>query len=248
MEKLVYSIVSANQSEDLLKKALEKTAGITGSRLYSVTRGQIGVVFSDIERSGFSATQDTALEYAGVIEELSGEFNLLPVRFGSLMESTDSISSMIEKNYPAIIENLSKVENKLEFGLKVFCVTESIRELFREKAENQPSGSTNQGEPSVYMDYVRKKLKEHRFEEMILAHVNNVGREITDHLALLNPLHKFKKMPSSSNLIDAVFLLEKTKTESIVEVVKQLQVRYPGFRFVLTGPRPPYSFVDITLK
>lgn len=249
MEKLVYSFVSSKQSEAELNTVLAGIDGIAGARLSAVILQGVAVVFSDIQRASMLAARSIALEYAGVIEALSKTFNLLPVRFGSLMESTDAIKTMMENNFPDIKENLSKVENRLEFGLKVFCITEAIREKFQSRAETVIlPGHEISGEPSVYRNYLEKKLKEHRIEEMILAHVTDIGKEITGQLAKLNPLHKFKKMPSSSNLIDAVFLLDKDRQNSLVDAVRDMQNQYPEFKFVLTGPWPPYSFVDITLK
>ena len=50
------------------------------------------------------------------------------------------------------------------------------------------------------------------------------------------------------NIIDAVFLLEKDKKEDCINVVNNLQNKYPSLNLMLTGPWPPYNFVDITIK
>jgi len=101
---------------------------------------------------------------------------------------------------------------------------------------------------SVFREYVNKKLIEHRAEELLLKHIEKIISEIVLKLGQLNPVSKFKKMASPTNIIDAVFLLEKNRNDGIIGAMEELQNTYPSFQFVLTGPWPPYSFVEITLK
>ncbi|NQU88214.1 MAG: GvpL/GvpF family gas vesicle protein, partial [Mariniphaga sp.] len=195
------------------------------------------------------ADKSSAIEYAGVIENLAQQFTLLPVRYGSVMESTDMIKKMLERNYIEIQQNLLKVENKVEFGLKVFCDPEKIKAGLKEKTEVETKTELLQNSKnSVYRDYLNRKLKEHRFEELLLSHVDTIILDITTHLAQLNSIQKFKKMVSATNIIDAVFLLEKNKKEDCINVVNELQNKYPSLHLMLTGPWPPYNFVDITIK
>ena len=81
------------------------------------------------------AGKSTALEYAAVIETLSQHFTLLPMRFGSLMDSDEAIIHMLERNYHDIQQNHLKIDDKFEFGLKVFCDSETLMAELREKSE-----------------------------------------------------------------------------------------------------------------
>jgi hypothetical protein len=46
----------------------------------------------------------------------------------------------------------------------------------------------------------------------------------------------------------AVFLLDKERKDALIHVIEELQNQYPGLNFVLTGPWPPYNFVESTIK
>jgi hypothetical protein len=165
------------------------------------------------------------------------------------MESTYVIIKMLVRNYHEIQRNLTKVENKVEFGLKILCDSEKIKTELIAKAEadtnTEPAFA---GQNSIYRKYLDKKLKEHRFEEMLISYADPIIKDITSHLAQLNPIHKFQKRPSKTNIIDDVFLLEKDKKEELIQAVEELQNQYAGLRLLLTGPWPPYNFVDITIK
>jgi hypothetical protein len=251
MGKMIYSILSVRKNPGKLNALLVGMKGISGVDLYAVSMDEISVIVSDIKRTDLIADRSNAIEYAGVIETLAQQFTLLPVRFGSVMESTDAIIKMLGRNYHEIQQNLQKVENKVEFGLKVFCDSEKLMAELRAKSEadtKTPAKPAPEIKNSVYRDWVNNKLKEHRLEELLLTYVDSVIAEITGYLTRLNTVNKFKKMATVTNIIDAVFLLEKDKKDGLINAVKDFQNRYAGLHLMLTGPWPPYNFVDITIK
>ena len=251
MEKMIYALLSVKKESDRLDSMLIGMQGISGANLYSLQVDEITAVVSDTTRAGLITDSTNAIAFAGVIEALSQEFTLLPMRFGSLMESTGAILKMLERNYPDVQQNLQQVEGAFEFGLKVFCDSEKLRADLMEKSEIGTKTtvlSTPEVKNSVYRDWVNKKLKEHRLEELLLTHVDSVVAAITEHLFRMNAVCKFKKMLTETTIIDALFLLKKDMKTELMQAVGNLQKQYPGLNFVMTGPWPPYNFVEITIK
>lgn len=251
MKKMLYAILSKKNDQEKLNTLLIGMKGVARADLYSVSIDEISAVVCDIKGADFITDKTNAIEYAGVIENLAQQFTLLPMQYGSLLESTDLINKMLERNYPKLQQNLQKVENKYEFGLKVFCDSENLKAELRTKSESVntlTSNITTENENSVYKEYVNKKLKEHKLEELLSSYVDSIVAEFTIFLAKLNAISKFKKMESPSNIIDAVFLLGKDKKDELVLAVEDLQNKYPGLKFILTGPWSPYNFIDITIK
>jgi hypothetical protein len=250
MNKIIYCLVSVKTNHEKLNVLLVGMKGISGENLSVITFDKITAVVSDIKDTNIIADRSNAIKFAEVIETLVQQFTLLPVRYGSIMEAT-SINKMIERNYQEFQRNLQKVENKVEYGLKVFCDSEKLKlELSAKSEENiqKPEKPSQNIKNSVYRDYINKKHKEHNLEELLLAYVDMIIQEITKHLEQLNPIHTFKKMESKTNIINAVFLLEKDKKEGLINIVKDIQNNYTGLNLMLTGPWPPYNFVDITIK
>jgi hypothetical protein len=251
MDKMIYAILSSKNNLSEVNVQLATIKGISGANLYAVTFDEILAVVSDIKRNTLCANQSNALEYAGVIENLAQQFNLLPVRFGSLMESTEEIIKVLQINYKGIAQNLQKVDNRCEFGLRIFCDSDKLKESLKAKSEVYavaPTKPASERKKSIYLDYVNKKLKEHRLEEQMLNYVDSVIEEITGCVDRLNAVNKFKKMATATNIIDAVFLLVKDRKAELVKTVEDLQTQHPSLNFVLTGPWPPYNFVDFTIK
>ncbi len=250
MGNLIYAIIF-NNYPDKLNSLLSGMKGMSGESLDVVTLDEISAVVSHIERAELIADQTSAMAFAGIIEKLEQHFTLLPMRYGSMLESVDLILKMLEKNYPDFQQNLQKVENQSEFGLKVFCDPEKLKEEMRLKSEtaDNPSAKSEEGiKKSVYLDYMNKKLKEHRLEEKLLNYIDLVIAEFTGKLTQLHAVSKIKKRSTATILIDAVFLLKKDRKDELVQVVKDSQNQHPELNFTLTGPWPPYNFVDINLK
>jgi hypothetical protein len=249
MKTMIYALISfddQNSSPDI-----QNIKGINGGNLEIISTEKIGAVVCKTDNTDFAVDKIKAIEFAYVIESLSNLFNLLPVRFGSIMESTEAIAGMLERNKTQILHNLLNVTNKSEFGIKVMCDTVALKaELNSKSKPDLSSEETPESEntPSVFRSYVEKKLKEHRIEEMILTYADEVISEITITLESLNTSFKFKKMVSEKTLIDAIFLIDKQLKKDLIQTVTNLQNKYPALSFILTGPWPPYNFVELNLK
>ncbi|MEI7489961.1 MAG: GvpL/GvpF family gas vesicle protein [Bacteroidota bacterium] len=251
MGKLIYTIIKASEEPRQLTRVLSGMHGISNAEFLEVSCEGITAVVCDIQKTGMVAGHASAMDYAGVIEKLSKDFTLLPVRFGSIMETDDDIRKMLSGNHLEIKKNLLKVEGKVEFGLKVFCDTEKLKSARNIEPGMKTKSATEAGalhNNSVYLDYVNKKLTEYRLEESVLSYVNSVIEEITDCFAGFEASGKFNKMVSPANIIDALFLIKKEMTAELISVVQDLQTRYSDLNFILTGPWPPYNFVDITIS
>lgn len=273
MEKIIYSLVSVKNIPGKLDLMLSGMKGIAGAGIYTVSFEEISAVVCDIDKANFTPNSSNAIEYAGVIEMLSQQFALLPVRFGSIMDSTESIIAVLRRNYDDIRQNLLKVENKFEFGLKIFCDSGKLKAELIEKSKydekasvisnpdsginHSPPGSadtisndstTLENRPSIYREWVNKKLAEHRFEELLLHYVDTVIEQITGCLIRMHAVYKFNKMTTESIIVDAIFLLDKERKDDLIDAIGKIQIQYPGLTFMLTGPWPPYNFVDVAIK
>jgi hypothetical protein len=251
MEQMIYALVSEKIDHGKLAASLSGMQGIAGVNLYAVLFNQISAVVSDMSRASQIAGKSTAIEYAGVIETLSQQFTLLPMRFGSIMQSNEAIIHMLERNYHDIQQNLLKVERKYEFGLKVFCDSETLMAELREKSEASPLPSATPApeiKNSESRNWVNKKLKEHRLEELLVSYIDSVIEDITGQLDRLKTISKIKKMVTPTTIIDGVFLLDKALKDELIHAVGDLQNKFPGLNFILTGPWPPYNFVDFIVK
>jgi len=249
MEKMIYAIVDSGKNQDGISEAMNCVSIAMGLPGYLVSYKDISAVLGILKEKTSNVSQTDALEYAHVIEKLALYFSLLPMRYGAIVKTDDDVRELLEKNYEALRQNLQKVENKDEFSLKVFWDYLKSGKKIKKEAEYADSNipEAMQGN-SVHKVYLMSKLKEHRFETMLLQHAEQIMGEIGRQIAKLTPFFNLKKMSSQSLIIDTVLLLEKSRQHELIQLTTEIQNQYPELKLILTGPWPPYSFVQITLE
>jgi predicted mannosyl-3-phosphoglycerate phosphatase (HAD superfamily) len=156
MGKIIYSLVLVKKDSEKFIKLLSSLKGILGVDLSVVFFGEIMAVVSDIKKKSTLSDKSNVVEYAKVIEILAQQFTVLPVQYGSIMESTEVVQNMLKKNYSKFHENLEKVENKVEFGLKVFCDSKKIKKELVTKLElDLVPKSIQKHKTSIYKEYIK---------------------------------------------------------------------------------------------
>lgn len=252
MSKLIYAFVASKSSTAELSLILKCMRSISGTKLAAIPVKGVTAIVSDLSRKELVADKLSAIAYAGIIEELAKSFTVIPVRFPSFLGTSTEVEELIVRNLEGIRANLNNIENRAEFGLKIFCDKNVLKETLwlkgKEGEMKQEDLESNTGRPSVYREWVDKKLKEYQLEEHVTSFVNSIVTVIIDSVTPIEAGCKFRKMVSETLVLDAIFLIHKKDKSILVEMVKALEIQFNLLTFILTGPWPAYSFVDFTVK
>jgi len=249
MKKIIYAIISTNQSHTEISDLVNGIKGILDVDIYTLSFNDISIAVSDFTLPKDTTNRELAIDFARVIEALSQQVTLLPVRFGTFIKSDEMVHQLLTNHYDSFFRNLQKVENKCEFGLKVLCDYDTFSKKISAKAaavDVQPREyfSTN----TIHTNYLLEKIKKNKLEDTLFKHVEQLIEDISQHLTQINPDSKFKKMVTSSILLDAVFLVKKNKKDEFIQAIGAFKQQHDDLQFLLTGSWPPYSFVDIVIE
>jgi len=246
VDKIIYAVTGNNCSQEELNSLVKGISGISGSSLYALSFKNISITVSDFSSSKFVVDKEMAIDFARIIEQLSQKLTLLPVRFGTFLKSDEDILKLLTDHYDSFYNNLIKVWDKDEFGLKVIWDYAKGSEKIKEESEKEVVKSdTYFSKNTVHTNYLLEKIKKHKLEDALLRHVEKLIEEISGFLAEINPECKFKKMVSNSLILDGVFLIEKDKKDEFIQAIGALKQQHNDLHLLLTGPWPPYSFVEI---
>ena len=249
MKKIIYAILSTNQSLTEISDLVNGMKGIMDANLYALSFNDISIAVSDFTPSKDITNRELAIDFAGVIEVLSQHVSLLPVRFGTFIKTDEIVHQLLVNHYDSFLRNLQKVEDKCEFGLKVLCDYETFSNKISSQAaavEVQPHEyfSTN----TVHTNYLLEKIKINKLEDSLFKYVEQLIEDISQHLTQINPDAKYKKMVTNRILLDAVFLVKKNKKDEFIHAISTFKQQHDDLQFLLTGSWPPYSFVDIVIE
>jgi len=217
------------------------------AEVHTVSYKDIAAVVSDTPLEVFDPTRENVLAHERVNEAVMHEFTVIPMSFSTVFKTSEDIVELLRSAYDAFSDVLVKMQDKLEFGLKVLWEPETIiREiekddenlrLLRQEISHQ-KGSTY----FARMQYGRlvDSLLQERSEKLIA--------EIVDTLGAVSVASRTNKPIGDKMILNAAFLVARDREADFDGQVKEIDTRYANLIFKYTGPWPPYNFVNIRLK
>jgi len=244
--KCIYAILDSNVNRSDHKPEI---TGLDSSSVYFAGYRDISAAVSNVNQDKIIVTSDIAFSYEKIIENLWVKYNLLPMRFGSVVKNDTEIVEILKRNYSNFVENLEKVENKSEFGLKILWdinktdfKTEKTFNLDNYKKLKQLN------KDSIYRNYLIDKLKQHKSEDYFMKKIDDIIEEIHNPLKKLSSLYKVKKMVTPKIILNATYLINNDMKDEFIQTIKQIKREKKDMKFLLTGPWPSYNFVNISIK
>src|SRR5436190_1634950 len=243
----VYCIIECSEPRDFGKIGI----GGRGDDVFTVHYRDLAAVVSRAALQVYDPTRENALthEHVNEVVMIDNGFTPVPMSFGTLFKTEEDTIEFLKDTYDALRDVLQKMKDKLEFGLKVNWDRESVlaeieqenEELRRLKAEIE----SNQQTSTYFARMQLGRLVEQALADKADAYV----REIYDELQEAAIASRSNKVIGDKMIMNAAFLVARSKQEQFDEKVHEIGKRYEGkLNFKYTGPWPPYNFVTIRLQ
>jgi len=242
--KYVYCIIQLDRPREFGQ------IGIGGAtRVYTVPFNDLAAVVSDTPIVIYDPTRDNVLAHEFVNETVMREFTVIPMSFGTVFRSESDVSELLRSTYQAFSDVLEKMQDKIEFGLKVLWDRDKVvANIERENDEIRrlKDEITRNAASSTY--FARMQLG--RLVESALEDMGNLYvADIHDALKSLAVASRSNKPIGDRMIMNAAFLVDRAEERDFDEKVREVSRRYEELlTFKYTGPWPPYNFVNIKLK
>ncbi|MEA2599450.1 MAG: hypothetical protein QOF89_442 [Acidobacteriota bacterium] len=221
--------------------------GTDPAEVHTVSYQDIAAVVSDTPLEVYDPTRENVLAHERVNEAVMRDYTVIPMSFSTVFKTSEDIVELLRSAYDAFRDVLVKMQDKLEFGLKVLWEPETIiseiekedenLRLLRQEISNQ-KGSTY----FARMQYGRlvDSLLQERSEKLV--------SEIFDTLGAVSVASRTNKPIGDKMILNAAFLVARDREPDFDGKVKEIDARYENLILKYTGPWPPYNFVNIRLK
>src|SRR5213083_784203 len=104
--------------------------GSDPAEVHTVNYRDVAAVVSDTPIAVHEPTRANVLAHERVNETVMRDHTVIPMSFGTVFKTRDDIQELLRSAYEAFKDVLNKMEDKLEFGLKVLWDRDVIvREL-----------------------------------------------------------------------------------------------------------------------
>jgi hypothetical protein len=223
--------------------------GIGGepAEVHTVNYKDIAAVVSDTPLEVYDPTRDNVLAHERVNEAVMKQFTVIPMSFNTVFKTREDIIELLRTAYDAFRDVLVKMEDKLEFGLKVVWEPEIVIREIEKENENlrllrQEISSQKGSTYFARMQYGRlvDSLLQDRSEQLV--------SEIFAALADVSVASRANKPIGDKMILNAAFLVTRDRESDFDSKVKEIDAKYANLKLKYTGPWPPYNFVNIRLK
>jgi hypothetical protein len=242
--KYVYCIIRSDQHRDF------GAIGIGGGQqVTTVAYRDLAAVVSDTPIVIYDPTRDNVLAHEFVNETVMREHTVIPMSFGTVFRSEDDVSELLRSTYQAFSDVLDKMQDKIEFGLKVLWDREKvIANIERENDEIRRLKDEISRHTSSSTYFARMQLGrliESALEDMGAQYV----ADIHDTVKRVAVASRSNKPIGDRMILNAAFLVNRAQEQAFDERVKEASRKYEDLlTFKYSGPWPPYNFVNIKLK
>ncbi len=197
----------------------EESAGIDGRPLRAVTHdGLVAVVGErpvELDRSA-----PALLAYERALEGLMADATILPVRFGTAIESPVAVQQLLSDRHEDFEASLGRVRGAVELTLHATLT------------DDEPGNGDSSGTA-----YMRRLLELRR-------RARRVASEIKLALAELVRTGTYLVRSDPEDAVAASFLVDDDQVDRFLERLRELEDACDDATFVCTGPWPPYSFAE----
>jgi hypothetical protein len=242
--KYVYCIIRSDRQRDF------GAIGIGGGqKVATVAYKDLAAVVSDTPIVIYDPTRENVLAHEFVNETVMREFTVIPMSFGTVFRSEDDVTELLRSTYQAFSDVLDKMQDKIEFGLKVLWDRDKVvANLERENDEIRrlkDEISRHTASSTYFARMQLGRLIEGALEEMSARYVADVH----DALKPVAVASRSNKPIGDRMILNAAFLVDRAQEQTFDERVKETSRRYEELlTFKYSGPWPPYNFVNIKLK
>jgi hypothetical protein len=215
--------------------------------VYTINYRDMAAIVSDVPIAPLDSTRENVLAHERVNETVMRDHTVIPMSFGTIFKTREDIGELLRSAYEAFADVLSKMQDKLEFGLKVLwdrdemvkTIEQEDEDIHRLKSEiSSQKGSTY----FARMQYGR--LIDSALQQRSERYVGEFLQRLRD----VSVASRVNKAIGDKMIMNAAFLVHRDHEHAFDRRIKEIASRHDTLTFKYTGPWPPYNFVNIRLK
>ena len=182
--------------------------------VYTVRCDDLSAVVSDTPLGVLDPTRDNVLAHQRVNETVMRDHTVLPMSFGTVFKTRDDVTAFLKSAYRAFSDVLDKMENKLEFGLKVLWDRDAvIREI--ETEDEDIHRLKNEIAAQKGSTYFARMQYGRLIDAALQAQSERYVAEIFDRLRDVSVAARANKPIGDRMILNAAFLVSRDARGSV---------------------------------
>jgi hypothetical protein len=240
------------------------TTGVAGRPVERLDDGELAVLVSRVPAQQFAEAplrdnlndllwlEDVARAHQGVLDDAFAATTIVPLRLCTLYDDEDSARAMLGRERAAIEEALERLAGRQEWAVKVLVDDERLQAAALAASpvlETREAELAARSEGSAYLERRRVERRVREQADSLAAEVaDRVHARLQDWAITHPPQNRELSGHDGEMLLNGAYLVESDRAEGLRDLVAELEAHHRdvGARIELTGPWPPFNFVDAT--
>jgi hypothetical protein len=240
-------------------RLLDGAAGVDAAPVRAVTAAGLTALVSTarLDRYGEHAlranledlrfVEDTARAHHDVVDLAARAAPTAPVRIATLYRDDDRVRQILTERHDHFTRILDAITGRTEWGVKAYAHPD------RSPAADDPPADPPADPPGggAGTAYLRRRQQQRRHEQDTARHLaaqaETLHTELAAHCAAAR--HHPPQDPRLSGrhgtlVLNAAYLVDDDRSETFLATARAAAAREAAVEVEVTGPWPPYSFID----
>ena len=238
MKIYAYGVIDSSEKID------ESMKGLDGAPLFNIPYRDIGIVVSDFNAQIQKEDKTSVLKHEEVVEMLMDKFTVLPMKFSTLFSGKEQVLLMTKDYYDDFIENLDRLREKIEFGVKTIWPGDLIRERIttaHRKSDNLPLVASSSGK-----SFMKEKFENYKIDKEFEEEADRCIAIVDGFFSKFISEKRLEKLKTDNLLLSASYLVDKEKRDDFKKAFEELRGSGGDLKYLLSGPWPPYNFIVLS--
>lgn len=233
----------------IIDSAAEINDLVGGYRIYSIPWMECSAIVSDFEKPADMKEhiKECALTHEKVAELMMNRFTVLPMRLLTIAADREKVLALLKENYHDFKGNFLRLAQKMEFGLKVLWPAAQIRERLRSACKTKEIDEVTPGVSPAKM-FMKNKFDIYKIEKAFNLEAEKYIAAIDEFFSGIAVEKKLRKLPTEKMLLNASYLVEKSRWAEVHPAFEKLRNAQPGLVYQFSGPWPAYNFIVMEKK
>lgn len=223
--------------------------GIDGNPVYTICDSVVAAVVSDVPNKKIRPQRRNLAAHQEVLKRLMEETTPLPMAFGLIADGSEAIRDILSEYQEPFIEQLHRVEGKVEMGLRVTWDVPNIFEYFV-STHSELRAMRDRFFGTDHEPTQEEKMEVGRMFDRILsedreAHIERVEEILSQRCFEIkhNPQRNEREVMNLACLVG-----RNAQSEFEAGIFEAAALFDNNFAFDYSGPWSPHNFVNIDLN
>lgn len=236
--------------------ALGGVTGVSSAAVRAVPADDLIALVSTVELADFGedALRDhledldwleaTARAHHEVVDRAAQAAPTAPVRIATLYRDDDRVRQVLHEQHPQFTRVLDLISGRAEWGVKIYAHAEAL-----ETCDPEPQPQTAGGRTGTA--YLRRRQAQRRSRQDASRRVGDYAQSV--HERLIQYARASRRHPPQDQrlsgragvpVLNMAYLLDDEHTKGFLDTARRADAELTGVDVEVTGPWPPYSFID----